>query len=140
VRTILDTNVISELRRPRPDPVVLENVRALGSRNLYLTSITFAELAHGVHLLDKGKKKSGLLSWLDGLEHHYLGRILPFDHESGVIWGRCMADMRHRGLAVSREDAQIAAIALRFDLPVFSRDVTPFKAMEVAVTNPWKTK
>ena len=137
MRTILDTNVISELRRPQPDPTVFENVQALGSRNLYLTNITFAELAHGVHLLDDGKKKQGFLSWLDGLEHHYHGRILPFDHEAGVIWGRCMAEMRRRGLAVSREDAQIAAIALRFDLPVFSRNVTPFEAMGVAVTDPW---
>ena len=100
--------------------------------------LTFAELAHGVHLLDEGKKKRTFVSWLDGLEHHYHGRILPFDHEAGVIWGRCMAEMRRRGLAVSREDAQIAAIALRFDLPVFSRDVTPFQAMGVEVNDPWE--
>ncbi|MEE9403825.1 MAG: PIN domain-containing protein [Algisphaera sp.] len=137
MRTILDTNVISELRLTQPNPTVLEKVRAIGSRNLYLTSITFSELAHGVYLLDEGKKKRELLSWLDGLEHHYHSRILPFDHETGVIWGRCMADMRRRGIVISREDAQIAAIALRFDMPVFSRDVMPFEAMGVVVTNPW---
>lgn len=137
MRTILDTNVVSELRRDRPDPAVVERVRALQARNLYLTSITIAELSHGIQRLDDGRKKTGLLTWLDGIETNYRGRVLPFDHESAMVWGRCVADARSKGLAVSREDSQIAAIALRFELPVWTRDTQPFEALGVSVTNPW---
>ena len=138
MKTILDTNVVSELRKAHPEPAVVERLRALGSRHLYLTSITLAELAHGVHRLDDGRKKTGLLTWLGGIEQRYKGCVLPFDHDAAMLWGQCMANARKQGQAVSREDSQIAAIALRFDLPVMSRDVQPFLAMGVSVANPWQ--
>lgn len=86
MRVLLDTNVISELRRPSPDVRVVRCVRELGSEDSYLSVITIGELVYGVKRLAAGAKRTELESWLAAPEQGYAARILPIDTETTHIW------------------------------------------------------
>ena len=137
MRTLLDTNVVSELRRPRPDPRVVARVEAMDPDDLFLASVTFGELTHGVRRMDAGRRRDDLQAWLDRLEAAYGDRILPFDRDAARIWGELLARCATAGRTLPLEDAQIAAIALRFDLTLMTRNVRNFEHTGVRVVDPW---
>ena len=137
MRTLLDTNVVSELRRPQPDPRVFARVEAMDPDDLFLASVTFGELTHGVRRMDAGRRRDGLQAWLDRLEAAYGDRILPFDRDAARIWGDLLARCAASGRTLPLEDAQIAAIALRFDLTLMTRNVRNFEGTGVRVVDPW---
>lgn len=137
---ILDTNVISELQKPAPNPNVVEWLDQQEPTNLYLTSITAAELMFGANCLPNGKRAAELQDAMAHIiEDQFRGRILPFDATAAYYYGMRMALVRSEGIAVGFADGQIAAIAIANNTaPVASRNTAPFKAFRLDVTDPWQ--
>ena len=137
---ILDTNVISETQKPKPDPKVMAWLDTLDMSSTYLTAITVAELFFGVDQLPEGKRKTVLSDGVSPLiETIFYGRILPFDATAAYFFGSMMADARKQGHTITFPDGAIAAIARGNNFAaVATRDVTPFAAMKIEIINPWE--
>jgi predicted nucleic acid-binding protein len=135
---IVDTNVISEALKPVREPAVIAWLDAQVVETLYLTSPGLSELALGTESLPDGKRKEALRNDLDNLLRTFFGvRILPFDKESALIYGKLIAVARKAGRAISVTDGQIGAIASLHKFSVATRDTSPFTALSVHTINPW---
>jgi toxin FitB len=136
---ILDTNVVSEPIRTLPDARVQIWFEAQRGDHLYLTSTVVAELAQGIERLPAGRRRRGLERWLLSLiGDAFVGRILVFDIEAALIYGKLVADALARGQTPKMGDAQIAAVARREGMTVATRDVADFEALQIPVVNPWE--
>lgn len=135
---LLDTNVVSEPQRPRPSANVVAWLDATDARDLYVSTISVAELGVGVALLPPGRRRRGLDLWLaDLVERRFQDRILPFDTAAAQLQGDLMARAKSAGHTAGFADAQIAAIAIRHGLTVATRDVKDFSALGVTTLDPW---
>jgi predicted nucleic acid-binding protein len=135
---ILDTNVVSEPKRPVPDPKVRAWFETQDVERLYLTTTVVAELALGVERMPAGRRRADFRRWLDALvTEDFYGRILMFDVEAALIYGKIVADALARGRPPTVGDAQIAAVARRNRMAVASRDVGGFEALDVPIIDPW---
>ena len=135
---ILDTNVVSELMKAAPAERVLGWIAAQPASALYTTSITEAEILHGLALLPTGKRRNALESAAEAmLSEDFAGRILPFGSDAAHAYARIAADRRRAGRPISHFDAQIAAIARRHGMGVATRNVDDFAGCGIAVTTPW---
>jgi predicted nucleic acid-binding protein len=135
---LLDTNVISELIKPTPEPVVVEWIGSQSIKNLYLSAITIGELARGVARLPESRKRKHLDQWVTStLPRQFEGRILPFDHHTAVIWGNIMGYGDRNGCPRSTVDTQIAAIAKQHNLCVATRNFSDFEGIGLPLINPW---
>lgn len=135
---ILDTNVISELLRPAP----AQNVEAwLGGQNgteVYLTTITEAELRYGVSILPPGKRREALAVAIDGiLNDDFAARILPFDREAAAAYALIAAERRTAGRPIAQFDCQIAAIGRSRGATVATRNVADFEGTGISIVDPW---
>jgi predicted nucleic acid-binding protein len=136
---ILDTNVVSEPKRALPAVRVQLWFEAQRGENLYLTSTVVSELAQGIERLPTGRKRNELERWLETLiADAFAGRILVFDVEAALIYGKLVANALGQGRTPKVADAQIAAVAWREGMVVATRDVADFKALQVPVVNPWQ--
>jgi toxin FitB len=135
---ILDTNVVSEPRRPAPHPKVQEWFAAQDPEQLHLTTTVIGELAVGIERLPAGRRRADLRCWLDALIiEDFAGRILMVDVESALIYGKIVAEALARGRPPTVGDAQIAAVALRNGMAIASRDIAGFEALDVPIIDPW---
>lgn len=137
---ILDTNVISEPLRPQPNPNVINWLDGQDPSQLFVTSITQAEMEYGLWDLPLGKRRASLHNAITELfEVDFRGRVLAFDTMAALMFGGNIAAARHAGKAVGDMDGLIAAIAISNDrCAVATRDKSPFEAMGIKVINPWK--
>ncbi len=135
---LLDTNVISELWKPVPDPHVLAWVDAQVIDTLYLSAITVAELRFGIAAMPAGKRRETLDR---RLEQEVLplfdSRVLPFDLEASRAFAHLMVVAKDAGRAVGTADGYIAATAAASRLIVATRDTNPFEAAGISTVNPW---
>lgn len=138
MRALLDTCVVSEVRRETGHPRVRSRVEAIRSEDLFLSVITAGELTKGIALLPAGKRKDALSEWLLTLEQDYAERILPVDAEIARIWGELTAAAQGRGKTISVSDGIIAATAIRHGLHVMTRNVSDFRETGAMLINPWK--
>lgn len=138
VRVLLDTCVISELRRPNGDTNVQQRVMELESDRLFLSVITLGELAKGIALLSEGRQRRDLALWLLGLEHQFAEQILPVDHEVARIWGEITANAQTRGVQIPVSDGLIAATAIHHGLHVMTRNTRHFNASGALIIDPWQ--
>ena len=135
---ILDTNVLSELMRASPSVSVVRWVAAQSPSSLYITSVTQAEILHGILLLPSGKKRNAVHAASEAMfATEFKGRILAFDSTAAAPYARIAADRRRLGHPISQFDAQIAAIALAARAAIATRNVADFKDCNVKVVNPW---
>jgi predicted nucleic acid-binding protein len=135
---LLDTNVLSELRRKQPESAVIDFVAALALHQLHVSTVTFAEIRYGIELLDDAERRAALTHWLDHrLRPMFEGRILPLCEETLLQWRLIIESGRRRGHTFSHPDVLIAASAARHGLTVVTRDTADFDAAGVAVCNPW---
>lgn len=138
---LLDTNVISELWKIKPDPNVLAWVDAQVVESLFLSAITVAELRFGVAALPKGKRRKVFQERLErDVLPAFAGRVLPFDLAASQAYGELMAAARVAGKAIGKADGYIASIAQANRLVVASRDVSPFIAAGLTVIDPWRVQ
>ncbi len=134
---LIDTNVLSELRRNAPDASVLSWFQKRPPASLYLSVLTLGEIRKGIELLTDGKRQLALRDWLDvDLPAFFTGRILPIDGAVADRWGRIVAAA---GRPVAAVDSLLAATAVTHDLILVTRNVKDFIALPVATINPWDT-
>lgn len=136
---ILDTNVISEPLKKNPDPKVIQWLDEQDPNELHLTAVTLAKMEYGLWALPSGKRRADLHNAITEIrETDFRGRILDFDTKASIFYGGHMATARSAGKAVGELAGMIAAIALANDrCRVATRDIEPFRAMQVEVINPW---
>ncbi len=135
---ILDTNVISELMRPRPDARVLAWVTAQSSSPLYTTYINQAEILLGIAGLPDGRRRSGLATTAEALfSEDFSGRILPFGAAAASHFPEIVQARRRAGNPIDKFDALIAAIALAANASVATRDVSGFAGCGLELIDPW---
>jgi predicted nucleic acid-binding protein len=136
---ILDTNVISEITKPQPNPNVLSWINRQPIEALYLTAINLAELMEGVALLPPGKRKDTLRMSIEELLAKAIRTpILAFDQEAAHSFVTVKLRAKAKLYTLPVADGQIAAIAALHGFAVATRDVEPFRAAGVAVVNPWE--
>jgi toxin FitB len=137
---LIDTNVISELWKAEPDAGVLAWMDAQVVATLYLSAITVAELRYGLAMMPEGRRRSIFEGRLEReVLPAFVGRILPFDLDESKAYATLMARANAEGRAISQADGYIAATATISSLIVATRDVAPFQAAGLTVTNPWHT-
>jgi predicted nucleic acid-binding protein len=136
---LLDTNCISELVRPKPEPRVMEWMEAADEAMLYLSVLTVGEIRRGVAGLAQGKRRTQLETWLEvELQARFAGRILPIDAPVADRWGLMAADAKRSGKGFPIIYSLLAATALHHNLTVVSRDIRDFTNTQVRVLNPWE--
>lgn len=135
---VLNTNVVSEPLRRRPDPRVVEWLDAQHVETLYLTTITLAELRYGVAALPDGRRTDTLA---DSLEREtiplFTGRVLGFDDAASREYARLQATARAAGKALGVLDGMIAAICAAHGHALATRDVGGFRATGLTLFDPW---
>jgi predicted nucleic acid-binding protein len=135
---LLDTNVVSELMRPSPAPEVVRWVAAQPATSLFTTSITQAEILHGVMLLPGGRRRKALESAAEAMfEQDFGGRVLPFGSNAAHPYAVIAARRRRAGRPISHFDAQIAAIAASTGATIATRNTDDFAECDVGLVNPW---
>lgn len=135
---VLDTNVISESLRLKPDVDVITWLDAQMIETLYLSTISLAELRFGVAVLPPGKRRETLhVSLEQRILPLFSGRILPFDTAASQAYALVCAGARAKGLAIAPADGFIAATAATHGMMVATRDTAPFEAAGLTVINPW---
>lgn len=138
---ILDTNVISEPMRSRPDAAVVAWLNLQADTALFTTSITVMELRFGLERLPDGKRKADLWAVLDFTLSRLVGpRILSFDVPAASLAARMAAEAERSGTPVGQADAQIAAIAKTHGFAIATRDTVPFRGLGLHVINPWDSE
>lgn len=135
---LLDTNVISELMRPSPAPVVMAWFGDQNTALLYFNAVSEAELRTGIAILPEGKRRDRLVSALDGiLEHEFAGRVLSFDSVAARHYAAIAATSRSAGRPITTADCQIAAIARAQRAAVATRNTADFENCGIDVVDPW---
>jgi toxin FitB len=131
---LLDTVVISELRKARPNAHVLAWMRGLGEADVFLSVVTIGEIERGIRKLADAEFAQTLTRWLEDLLRFYGDRVLPITPDIARRWGRLSADLGHEGA-----DLLIAATAASHRLTVATRNVRHFAPTGVNVFDPFKT-
>jgi predicted nucleic acid-binding protein len=133
---LVDTNVLSESAKPKPDAGVMTWLRE-NERDLYVSTITVGELRRGIERLPEGARKTKLRHWLQSLCDCMQGRVLGFSTSSAHVWGQLKAKWDAAGLVIPTLDSQIAAVAQRHGLTVITRNTRDFVKTGVKVLNPF---
>jgi toxin FitB len=136
-RYLLDTNIISNVIKPEPSQALLAWLGAQRDDDLFIASLTIAEIQRGILEKPPGRKRSALDTWFSGPEGPpalFAGRILPFDERAGVLWARLMADGKAAGRPRSALDMIIASIAATNDCVVVTDNEEDFA--DIAFVNP----
>jgi toxin FitB len=135
---LLDTNVVSEWTRPRPNAGVMAWLAEADEDRVYLSVVTIAELRHGIERLAAGSRREQLDAWLrEDLPLRFEGRVLAIDFEVADECGRLLARREAKGQPIHAMDALIAATAQVHGLTVVSRNVADLKSSVKAILNPW---
>ena len=138
---LLDTNVLSELRRPNPSRKVTAFVGNEALDRLYVSAVTFAEIRFGIERVADPSRRSELTLWLDNrLRAMFDGRVLDITEDILLKWRLLIEAGRQRGHTFSHPDVLIAATAAHHDLTVVTRNTGEFEAAGNAVFNPWTGK
>jgi len=134
---LLDTNVISELVRPKPEPKVTAWVSAVDEDLLYLSVLTLGEIRIGITSLKDASRRVTLEAWLDSdLLLRFAGRVLPIDQAVADRWGRLAAEAMPKS-ALPVIDGLLAATALHHNLTLVTRNIRDVAVTGVPVFNPW---
>jgi predicted nucleic acid-binding protein len=134
MRYLLDTNILSNLMKPAPSATLMEWMAEQADQDLFIASLTVAEIRRGI--LDKppGKRRDELEAWFAGHEGPqalFAGRVLPFDEKAGLVWARLMSDGRHKGRSRSALDTIIAAVAEANGCTVVTDNEKDFAGIDV---------
>ncbi len=135
---LLDTNVISELRRPRPEARVLAFVAGQPLEELFVSAVTFAEIRYGIEMVGDPIRRAELNDWLaHKLRPMFDQRVLAVSEDVMFKWRLLVEDGRKAGHAFSQPDLIIAATGLHHGLTVVTRDSADYARARVPLFNPW---
>lgn len=138
-RYLLDTNIIGNVTKPLPSATLVAWMADQADEDLFIASLTLAEIRRGLLEKPAGKKRAGLESWFAGPEGPqalFAGRLLPFDEKAALVWARLMAEGTAKGRPRSALDMIIAAVAEANDCVVVSDNEKDFAG--IAVVNPMR--
>jgi predicted nucleic acid-binding protein len=137
---LLDTNVVSEPTKPRPDASVRAWVDSQPASTLFICAPVLAELHFGVHRLPAGARRDRLQSYIDDLQNDlYADRVLSFDALAAAEYGRIMAMRLRIGRPIQQMDALIAAIARAHQAVLVTRNADDFIGLDIEILNPFPT-
>lgn len=140
-RYLLDTNIISNLTKTTPSETLVAWMAERSDEDLFIASLTVAEIRRGVLEKPPGKKRDRLEEWFSGPEGPqalFAGRVLPFDEKAGLVWARLMAEGTATGRPRSALDAIIGAVAVANDCIVVSDNEKDFAGIEIV--NPLRSE
>lgn len=132
---LLDTNVLSELRRPNPEP----KISAQALERLYVSVVTFAEIRFGIERLPDPLRRAELSAWLTHqVRPMFERRVLPVSEDVMFAWRLMVEEGRKSGHTFSQPDLILAATAKHFGLTIVTRDAGEFERARVPTLNPWR--
>jgi predicted nucleic acid-binding protein len=135
---LLDTNVLSELRRLKPEPKVVAFVESQPLERLYVSAVTLAEIRFGIELVADANRRAELNDWLAlNVRPQFEQRVLQFTEDVMFKWRLLVEEGRKVGHTFSQPDLIIAATALHHGLTVVSRDTAGYAKTRVPLFNPW---
>ncbi len=138
---LLDTNVPSELTRPKPEPEVIQWLDDADDLRLFLSVVSLGEIFKGITVLPEGKRRQELQRWVDEtLRPWFDGRILPVSESVAERWGVLAGECQLTGRPLNVADGLIAATALEHGLTVVTRNVKDFSNLGVSVLDLWRGK
>ncbi len=136
---LLDTNIISELIKPKPAAKLTEWVESADEDLLYLSVLTVGEIRKGIVAIEQGRRRVALQSWLEtDLKPRFSGRVLPIDEATADRWGAITGEAASQGITVPVVDALLAATALQHNLTLVTRNTKNFAGTSVPAFNPWE--
>ena len=135
---IVDTNVISELMRPAPEPHVLSWIGAQDIAELHVTAIALAEIAYGVERLPGGRREALIRSTAQEAIAAFRGRVMPFDEVAAPHYARIVSERERAGRPMEAFDGQVAAICAAREAPLATRNAKDFEGTGLTVINPWQ--
>ena len=127
MRVLLDTCVLSELRKDHCHKNVRRTIEEYSDDCIFLSVITIGEITKGIELLEESQRKSELQHWLQTIERYYSDRILAIELEIVRIWGEITATAQKTGKIIAASDGLIAATALRHGLHIVTRNICDFE-------------
>lgn len=135
---LLDTCVVSELIKNKPEIKVANWIDSIEESRLFLSVITIGELEKGLAKLPSSKRKEKIKKWLDeDLIYRFDNRILNLDIDTFKIWGQLMATLENSGKKMPSIDSLIASIAIQNNLLLVTRNVKDFQNCKLELLNPW---
>lgn len=139
LKFLLDTSLVSELIRPRPEKKVVAWIGGVEDDLLALSVLTIGELQKGVAKLPQGDHRKKLARWIDeDLRLRFQGRVLPVTEEVAEAWGRLSGEAEAKGAKLPVIDALLGATALVHGLTVATRNTTDIARTGAAIFNPWE--
>lgn len=136
---LLDTNVVSELIKPTPEPRVVSWIQATDESLLHLSVLTIGEIRKGINSLPHGHRRALLESWIgNDLALRFAQRILPIDFEIAERWGLSSAQAKAAGVLLPVIDGLIAATAMHHNLTFVTRNTKDIRIAGVNLFNPWE--
>jgi toxin FitB len=137
---LVDTNVVSEFVRPRPDSSVIDWLEAADPELLFASVVTLGEIRLGIEDLPVSKRRAELEQWLEkGLPEWFESNLLPVTKAIADRWGQITIKAKRKGIAITTADGLIAATALEHGLAIVTRNVKDFAEVGVLIVNPWET-
>lgn len=135
---ILDTNVVSECLKARPDPLVVAWLSSQPRARLFTTTIVESEILYGVRLLPEGARKAALTQAVQAIfEDEFAGRVLGFDRGAAAAYAEIVCARRSAGKPIAQFDVMIAAVAHAAGAVLATRNVKDFEGCGVELVNPW---
>ena len=132
---LLDTNVVSETAKQRPQPAVVEFM--ITQTDSWLSVVVVHELAYGIMILDEGLRRDLMAAWLSQVVSDFSGRILAVDRQAAEFAASMRAQVHRDGRRLKIADALIAGTAMANDMTVVTRNVRDFDGLGVEIVNPW---
>jgi len=135
---LVDTNVRSELTRPKSDPQVENWLNNANDEQLFLSVISLGEILKGIAILPEGKRRHQLQQWVaETLRPWFDGRIVPVSERIAERWGILAGECQLKGRGLTMADGLIAATAHEHDFTIVTRNVRDFADLGIGVLNPW---
>lgn len=137
MKALLDTNAISELFKPTPNPGLWDAIAQLGTDNLCLSVIVLGELELGAGLLAPGNREKALIGWNADTEMQFSDRLLPVARDVVNRWSQLVTGRTRLGRPIAAPDSLIAATALDHGPHLVTRNTADFESAGVVLLNPW---
>ena len=135
---LLDTNVVSEPLKPRPNAGVMNWLAAADEDTVFISVVTITELRYGIQRLDQGRRRQRLNDWLEGEFHdRFAGRMVPVNEDVADACGRIVAYRESTGRPIETRDAYIAATAEVYGMTLVTRNAEDFKSAVGSILTPW---
>ena len=139
MKVLLDTCVLSEVRRPDADANVWAFMDAIPADDLYISVLTVGEITKGIERLPDGKKKVKLTAWIGTLQRVFKNHIVGVDIQTAEIWGRITARSEEIGVQLPAVDGLLVATAIQHDFKIATRNVKHFRQTSAGLLDPWQS-